>query len=151
MNFDLSDEQRLLEETVDKFLATECGMPRVRELFDGESGFDEAVWRGLGEMGVLGLPLPEDVGGAGLELLELAVVAEVMGRRATPGPFSEHVLAAMAIDRAGTDDQRQRWLPGLARWSSCSLSTPSSHRRSRWARSPWPGMRMLLRTLILKR
>ena len=114
MNFDLSDEQRLLEETVDKFLATECAMPRVRELFDDDAGFDEAVWHGLGEMGVLGLHLPEDVGGAGLELLELAVVAETMGRRATPGPFFEHVLAAMAIDRAGSEAQREQWLPRLA-------------------------------------
>ena len=114
MNFDLSDEQRLLEETLDKFLATECPMPRVREIFGGEQSYDEAVWRGLGEMGVLGLHLPEEVGGAGLELLELTVVAEVMGRHATPGPFFEHALAALAIERGGSDAQRERWLPGLA-------------------------------------
>ncbi|MAG34267.1 MAG: acyl-CoA dehydrogenase [Deltaproteobacteria bacterium] len=114
MNFDLSDEQLLLEETVDKFLGTECPMTRVRELFDGDEGYDEAVWRGLGEMGVLGLHLPEDVGGAGLELLELSVVAEAIGRHATPGPFLEHALAAMAIDLGGSDAQRERWLPQLA-------------------------------------
>lgn len=114
MNFDLSDEQRLLEETVDNFLARECPMTRVRELFDGDTGYDETLWRGLAEMSVLGLHLPEDVGGAGLELLDLAVVAETMGRRATPGPFFEHALAAMAIDRAGSDDQRKTWLPRLA-------------------------------------
>lgn len=114
MNFDLSDEQRLLEEAVDKFLATECPMPRVRELFDAAESHDEALWRGLGEIGVLGLQLPEDVGGAGLELLDLVVVAEVMGRRATPGAFFEHVLAALAIDRGGSAAQRERWLPGLA-------------------------------------
>lgn len=114
MNFDLSDDQRLLEETVDKLLATECPMTRVRELFDGEDGCDEAVWRALGEMGVLGLHLPEDVGGAGLELLDLATVAETMGRRAIPGPFFEHALAAMAIDRGGNDAQREHWLPRLA-------------------------------------
>jgi alkylation response protein AidB-like acyl-CoA dehydrogenase len=114
VNFDLSDEQRLLEETVDKFLATECPMSRVRQLFDGDEDFDVAVWRGLGEMGVLGLHLPEDVGGAGLEMLELAVVAEAMGRRSTPGPFFEHALAAMAIDKGGSDAQREHWLPPLA-------------------------------------
>jgi len=114
MNFDLSDEQRLLEETLDKFLGTECPMPRVRELFDADESYDETVWRGLGDMGVLGLQLPEDVGGAGLELLELAVVAEAMGRHATPGPFLEHALAALAIDLAGSDAQRERWLPRLA-------------------------------------
>jgi len=114
VNFDLSDEQRLLEETVDKFLATECPMTRVRELFDGDAGYDEAVWRGLGEMGVLGLHLSEDVGGAGLELLDLCVVAEAMGRHETPGPFLEHALAAMAIDLGGSEAQRERWLPRLA-------------------------------------
>jgi alkylation response protein AidB-like acyl-CoA dehydrogenase len=114
VNFDLSEEQRLLEETVDKFLATECPMTSVREIFDGDVGFDEAIWQGLGEMGVLGLHLPEELGGAGLELLELAVVAEAMGRRATPGPFFEHVLASMAVDRAGSDAQREEWLPRLA-------------------------------------
>jgi len=114
MNFDLSDDQRLLEETVDKFLATECPMTRVRELFDSDEGYDDAVWRGLGEMGVLGLHLPEEVGGAGLELLELCVVSEAMGRHATPGPFFEHALAAMAIDLGGSDAQRERWLPRLS-------------------------------------
>jgi alkylation response protein AidB-like acyl-CoA dehydrogenase len=114
VNFDLSDEQRLLEETVDKFLTTECPMTSVREIFDGDQGYDEAVWTGLGEMGVLGLHLPEEMGGAGLELLELALVAEAMGRRATPGPFLEHVLAGIAIDRGGSDAQREHWLPRLA-------------------------------------
>ncbi len=114
MNFDLSDDQRLLEETIDRFLAAESPMTRVRELFDGDEGFDPLVWKGLGEMGVLGLHLPEDVGGAGLDLLELSVVAESMGRHATPGPFFEHALATMAIDRGGSDAQRERWLPRLA-------------------------------------
>jgi alkylation response protein AidB-like acyl-CoA dehydrogenase len=114
VNFDLTDEQRLLEDTVDHFLAAECPMPRVREHFDGEADVDDALWRGLAEMGVLGLQLPEDVGGAGLGLLDLAVVAEAMGRRATPGPFLEHVLGALAIDRAGDDAQRAHWLPRLA-------------------------------------
>jgi alkylation response protein AidB-like acyl-CoA dehydrogenase len=114
VNFDLSDEQRLLEETVDKFLATECPMTSVREIFDGDTGFDAAIWSGLGEMGVLGLHLPEELGGAGLELLDLAIVAEALGRRATPGPFFEHVLGSMAVDRAGSDAQREHWLPRLA-------------------------------------
>ena len=101
MNFDLSDEQRLLEESVEHFLANECPRSRVRELFDGDAGYDEKLWQGLAEMGVLGLHLPEEVGGAGLELLDLSIVAETMGRHATPGPFFEHALAAMAIDRGG--------------------------------------------------
>lgn len=65
-------------------------------------------------MGVLGLHLPEDVGGAGLDMLELSVVAEAIGRHATPGPFLEHALASLAIDLGGSDAQRKRWLPRLA-------------------------------------
>jgi alkylation response protein AidB-like acyl-CoA dehydrogenase len=114
VNFDLSDEQRLLEDSLDKFLANECPIARVRQLFDGDAGFDPELFRGLGALGVLGLLIPEEFGGGGRELLDLAVVAEVMGRRATPGPFLEHVLAALAIDRAGSPAQRERWLPGLA-------------------------------------
>ncbi|MBJ19436.1 MAG: acyl-CoA/acyl-ACP dehydrogenase [bacterium] len=114
MNFDLSDDQRLLEETVDHFLGTECPMTRVRELFDGEEGYDDRVWQGLGEMGILGLHLPEELGGAGLEMLELSLVAEAMGRHATPGPFFEHALAGMAIDLGGSEAQREQWLPKLA-------------------------------------
>jgi alkylation response protein AidB-like acyl-CoA dehydrogenase len=138
VNFDLSDDQRLLEETVDKFLGNECPMTRVRELFDGDVGYDEAVWEGLGAMGVLGLHLPEDVGGAGLELLELAVVAEVMGRRATPGPFFEHALAAMAIDLGGSESQRKRWLPRLATGElRATLALAESPNESAWRPEGW--------------
>lgn len=129
MNFDLSDEQRLLEDSLDKFLADACPMARVRELFDGETGFDPALFRALGEFGALGLLIPEEFGGGGRELLDLAVVAEVMGRRATPGPFLEHVLAALAIERAGSPAQRERWLPGLATGeirASLALSEPEA-------------------------
>lgn len=129
MNFDLSDEQRLLEDTLDKFLANECPLSRVRELFDAEDAFDPALFRGLGELGVLGMLLPEEFGGGARELLDLVVVAEVMGRRATPGPFLEHVLAALAIDRAGSPAQRERWLPSLASGelrASLAISEPGA-------------------------
>ena len=82
MNFDLSDEQRLLQETVDKFLANECPPTRVRHIFDSDSSFDPDVWKGLAELGLGGLALPEQYGGAGLELLDLA------GER--PGPVNTH-------------------------------------------------------------
>jgi len=136
LNFDLSDEQRLLEDSIDKFLADVCPMARVRELFDGEASFDPGLFRGLAELGALGLLISEEFGGGGRELMDLAVVAEVMGRRATPGPFLEHVLAALAIERAGSAAQRERWLPGLATGrirASLALSEPGAADGGWWA------------------
>lgn len=114
MDFDLSDEQRLLQETVSQFLDNECPMSRLRELFDDETGFDPVLWKGLAELGVAGIHLPADVGGSELEILDLAVVAETLGAHAAPVPFLGHALATEAIRVAGNDEQRARMLPSLA-------------------------------------
>lgn len=114
MNFGLSDEQKLLQETVRGFVANECPVPRLRQIFDADSDYDEALWRGLVEMGIAGLVVPEEYGGAGMELLELALVAEALGAGAVPSPFLGHVLAALAIAIGGSDEQKERWLPGIA-------------------------------------
>jgi alkylation response protein AidB-like acyl-CoA dehydrogenase len=65
-------------------------------------------------MGLLGLALPERFGGGGLELLDLALVCELLGAGAVPGPFLGHSLAGLAIAQGGSDAQRERWLPRLA-------------------------------------
>jgi len=114
VNFDLSEEQQLLQETVRGLLDGECPPARVREIFDAEDGFDPLLWKSLVEMGVAGLHLPEDYGGAGLEVLDLAVVAETLGYGATPGPFLGHALAGLAIVLGGSEAQKQAWLPKLA-------------------------------------
>ncbi len=114
MNFDLSDEQLMLQEAVKQYLQNECPLDRLRETFDGETGHDPALWKGLVEMGVAGLHLPEEYGGAGLEVLDLAVVSEVLGYQAAPGPFLGHVLAGLAIAEGGSASQKESWLPRLA-------------------------------------
>ncbi|MAJ59935.1 MAG: hypothetical protein CBC48_08145 [bacterium TMED88] len=114
MNFDLTEEQQMLQETVGQLLANECPVTRLREVFDSDTGFDEALWKSMAELGILGLNVPEDFGGAGLETLDLAVVAETMGYHAAPGPFLGHALAIEAIVRGGSDAQKQKWLPALA-------------------------------------
>jgi alkylation response protein AidB-like acyl-CoA dehydrogenase len=114
MNFDLSEEQQMLQETVKQYLENECPPQRLREIFDGEVGMDTALWRGMAEMGIAGLELPEEYGGAGLEILDLAVVSETLGYMACPGPFLGHALAGLAIASGGSEEQRQRWLPKLA-------------------------------------
>jgi alkylation response protein AidB-like acyl-CoA dehydrogenase len=114
MHFGLSEEQELLQETVRGFAQAECPPAKLRELFDAASGHDPALWKGLVEMGVAGLMVPEERGGAGLEVLDLALVAEVLGDAALPGPFLGHSLACAAILWGGSEEQRARWLPALA-------------------------------------
>jgi alkylation response protein AidB-like acyl-CoA dehydrogenase len=113
VHFDLTEEQELLQETVRQFLANECPPPRLREIFDGESGHDAALWQGMVGLGLAGIHVPDEYGGAGLELLDLALVAETLGHGAAPGPFLGHALATLAILRGGSDAQRKEWLPRL--------------------------------------
>ena len=114
MDFGLSEEQEMLEATIRGFAENECPTTRLRELFDGGEGHDPALWEALVEMGVAGLIVPEDHGGAGLELLELALVAEVLGEFALPVPFLGHSLAVLGLRLAGSDAQQASLLPGLA-------------------------------------
>jgi alkylation response protein AidB-like acyl-CoA dehydrogenase len=114
MEFALSEEQELLQETVRGFVAKECPALRLRELFDAGHGHDPVLWKGLADMGLAGLVVPEAFGGAGLEVLELALVSEVLGAGAVPAPFLGHSLASLALALGGSEAQRGRWLPRLA-------------------------------------
>jgi len=114
MHFGLTDEQKLLQQTLRDLAAGELPPNRRRELFDEGSGYDAELWRRTSEMGLSGLVVPEEHGGAGLEVLDLALVAEVLGEGALPGPFFGHSLACLALVVGGSDAQRTRWLPRLA-------------------------------------
>ncbi len=115
MNFDFSDDQKLLKEQVKKMLADKCGLDRVRKVLDGDEPFAKDVWDGLVEMGLTGTAIPEQYGGVGLGALELCVIAEELGRAAAPVPFSTSVyLATEALVSAGSEAQKQSWLPKLA-------------------------------------
>ncbi len=114
MDFDLSDEQRLLQETVSQFIQNECPPARLRELFDDEVGYDPVLWKGLAELGLAGIHLPGEYGGSELEILDLAVVSETLGSLAAPVPFLSHSLASLAISLGGSAEQKNRWLPALA-------------------------------------
>jgi len=117
MDFGLTEEQALLQQTVRQFAANECPLSRLREIYDSDSDFDENLWKGLTEMGVAGLLIPEAYGGAGLEMLDLALVAEVLGAAALPSPLFGHSLAALALVEGGSDEQKERVLPDLAEGS----------------------------------
>ncbi|MEA2889143.1 MAG: hypothetical protein QOD11_3503 [Bradyrhizobium sp.] len=115
MNFDFSDDQKQLRDEARKYLAEKCAPKAVREVLDGKAAYDKELWKGLAEMGFLGVAIPESFGGAGAGHLELCVIAEEMGRALAPVPFSSTVyLAAEALMLAGSDAQKQKWLPKIA-------------------------------------
>jgi alkylation response protein AidB-like acyl-CoA dehydrogenase len=114
VNFDLSEEQQLLQQTVSQFIDNECPTTHLREIFESDTGFDAGLWKGMAELGLAGLHLPDEYGGAGLEVIDLALVAETLGYGGAPGPFFGHALAGLAIELAGSREQKQRWLPRLA-------------------------------------
>ena len=115
MNFDFSDDQKLLKEQVRKFLADKCPTKVVRRVLDGDEAFADEVWKGLVELGVPATGIPEAYGGLGLSPLELCVIAEEIGRAAAPVPFdSSVVLATEALKLAGSEAQKKKWLSELA-------------------------------------
>ena len=115
MDFDFSPEQRQLKDQARRFLADHCGRSAVRAVLDGPTSFDAALWQGLADQGYLGAAIPEAYGGLGAGYAELCVVAEELGRALAPVPFSSSIgLAAELLLRAGTEAQKQRYLPALA-------------------------------------
>ena len=115
MNFEFSDDQKQLRDQARRFLAEKCPPKAVRAVLEGSAGYDKALWSGLAEMGFLGVAIPEEFGGTGAGHLELCVIAEEMGRALAPVPFSSTVyLAAEALMLAGSDAQKQKWLPKIA-------------------------------------
>lgn len=115
MEFDFSPDQKQLKEQARRFLEGRCDRTAVRAVLDGPQSYDAALWKGLAEQGYLGAAIPEAYGGLGAGYLELCVIAEELGRAVAPVPFSSSIgLAAELLLRAGTEEQKQRFLPGLA-------------------------------------
>jgi alkylation response protein AidB-like acyl-CoA dehydrogenase len=111
----LSEEQELLRQSVRDFVARECPLARVRELAERDLPFPADLWRAMAELGWLGLDLPAACGGLGLGAVEVAVVAEELGRGLVPAPFlASAVLASGAVALAGSDAQRRALLPSFA-------------------------------------
>ena len=114
MDFGLSEDQVLLDETVRGFLKDQVPIERVRELRGKDCPNDRSIWRSLAELGVAGILVPEAQGGAGLKLLDAALVSQALGYAATPAPFlSSAVMAPVALAALGGDDAAA-WLSGIA-------------------------------------
>ena len=113
MRFTLSDDQQEIKRTARDLLGNRSTMAKVRDA--AESGtYDDALARELGELGWPGIAVSEEHGGQGLGVVELSVLLEELGYACAPVPFLGSALAALAIEHAGSAEQQERWLPGLA-------------------------------------
>ena len=114
MDFGLSDDQKLLEETLRSFLADQVPIERVRALRDEACPLDRSIWQALAELGATGILVPEAQGGSELALLDAIVVAQALGHAVTPTAFlSSAVMAPIALTNLGGSDA-EGWLAGIA-------------------------------------
>jgi alkylation response protein AidB-like acyl-CoA dehydrogenase len=112
--FDLTDEQQAIKSTARDFLAARYRSERIRELAASEHGFEQGDWEEMAELGWPGLALPEEWGGQGLGIVDLAVLFEEMGYALAPSPLLSTTVAGLALAANGSDEQRERWLRPLA-------------------------------------
>ena len=113
MRFHLSSEQVAIQDAVKGTLGECWGMERLHKFADGEANFDAESWQALMALGLGGLALPEAEGGAGLGLLDAALVCEVVGGAAAPGPVIGQIVTALAL-AACTNPATRALLPGVA-------------------------------------
>ena len=113
----LTEDQELLAKTAADFVAEQSPVSRFRELRDSDDplGFSRSLWKQMAELGWVGIPFPEEFGGAGLGLSELAVILEALGRNLAPEPFiSTVLLAGEALLLGGSDAQKKHWIEPVA-------------------------------------
>jgi alkylation response protein AidB-like acyl-CoA dehydrogenase len=116
MHFGLSETQQAIKNSVRQFLAAECPMPEVRRLMETETAFDDALWSKFAEQGWTGIIFPEKYDGFGLGMVEMAAALEEMGRALVQGPFiSTALLAGTLLDRAGSEEQKRKYLGAICR------------------------------------
>jgi alkylation response protein AidB-like acyl-CoA dehydrogenase len=124
VNFDFSDDQQAIKRTARELLADRFAPERVRELAEAAlqgdpsgatlRGYDDQVWRELCELGWAGIFVGEEHGGQGLATVELTLLCEELGYALAPVPLLSNAAAGLVLEAAGSDEQRERWLPGIA-------------------------------------
>lgn len=115
MRFGLSEDQRMLSDMLNKYLDSNLGLEAVRAFAAEPLHHDSTIWNGLLEQGAVGILIPEEYGGAGLSMLHAEVVSEALGRHIVPVSYLGHaVLAPLAIQHAGTEQQIEKLLPEIA-------------------------------------
>ena len=115
MDFDLSEEQRLLRNSAHDFLARECPKELVRKLEESDGAFPPELWQKMAGLGWMGLAIPEEYGGSGGSFLDLVILLEAIGYNICPGPFfSTVVLGSLPILTEGSEGQKKEFLSGIA-------------------------------------
>jgi acyl-CoA dehydrogenase len=151
MNFDFSDDQKLLRKTAREFLEEHAPLSACRAVLESDASYSETLWKGVSELGWQATAIPEEYGGAGFGRLELAVLAEEIGRSLAPIPFASTVyLAAEALSVAGSEAQKSAHLPRLASGESIGtfahVERPGQHGpegvRTTFARGRLTGMKL---------
>src|SRR2546425_3525618 len=114
MDFSLSEQQEATRDLARQILTDRETHKHLKELEAGDEVFDRDTWAELAKAGLLGIALPEDVGGSGLGFVALCVLLEQVGRTVAPVPvLPAVVLGGLPIAQLGSQEQRQRWLPGV--------------------------------------
>jgi alkylation response protein AidB-like acyl-CoA dehydrogenase len=117
-------EQEMLRETVRGVCATTSPLAVVRQLEDDPIGYSPELWKQLAHLDLIGLQLPEEYGGSAMSALESVVVYEEFGRSVAPSPhFVSSILSGGALARAGSEEQKQEWLPRVV--SGEAILTPA--------------------------
>jgi len=114
VNFDLTDEQQMLQAAARDFLAARLNSEKIRALAESDDGLSEELWREMVGLNWPGLAVSEEYAGQALGTVELAVLMEQLGYALAPGPLLSDTFAALALDSAATDEQRERYLSPLA-------------------------------------
>ncbi|MEO5587855.1 MAG: acyl-CoA dehydrogenase family protein [Novosphingobium sp.] len=113
MEFAFSEEQRMIADTARAFFVENATSERTRAAMAGD-GIDRTLWQAFcGELGLGGVGIPEDLGGVGLGMVELAILAECAGATVAALPLLGHVMATRALAIAGSEEQCAEWLPRL--------------------------------------
>jgi alkylation response protein AidB-like acyl-CoA dehydrogenase len=114
MQFTFTDEQRAFQRAVRDFLAKECPPEHVRAMTTDATGRSPKLWKGLAELGVVGLTVPEEHGGLGGDEMDLVLLLEEAGRAALPEPLLETAAVGVPMLRASGGDLAREWLPRVA-------------------------------------
>lgn len=114
MDFEFSSEQEMLRNESRKFLEKTCPLEKIREIMEDKKGFAPEMWKQVSELGWPALIIPEQYGGIGMTMVDLVVVMEEMGRALFPSPFLFNLMATFALLEAGSDEQKQKYLPAIA-------------------------------------
>jgi alkylation response protein AidB-like acyl-CoA dehydrogenase len=113
MDFGFSDEQAAIKETAREMLAKRSPLAKVREAAESRS-YDDGLWKEICELGWPGIAIAEEHGGQGLGMVGLAILCEELGYACAPSPFLSNASAGLFVEHAGSDEQRERWLSGIA-------------------------------------